>query len=270
MKRNYQEEVVSPLYDLDARISVGVCATVGSSVKRYSLYYAQTNNHVQIGNFTSTEPYSNNKIDPLPKILLTAGIHGDEPAGVYALLRFMQGPLLNYLDRFNFLIFPCLNPWGFENDKRKNINGVDINRSFMMNTSVVALVLKTLIRDNLIYSFAMNLHEDDPLKPVGNLPIETNPRAFYLYEEQLNGRSIGMPIIRKLRDQEVKICSDVSIYGEGNQGGVIYSRSTSGELEQFLQRFTNNILTPETPTIWPLEERVRVHLIAIEAALNMF
>ena len=37
------------------------------------------------------------------EVLLTGGVHGDEPAGVEAVLQFLEGFGREYLDRFIFL-----------------------------------------------------------------------------------------------------------------------------------------------------------------------
>ena len=62
-------------------------------------------------------------------VLVTAGVHGDKPAGVEAVLRFIEGPIQEYLDRFFFIVVPCVNPSGYELGTRANSAGRDINRA---------------------------------------------------------------------------------------------------------------------------------------------
>src|SRR3989338_3435120 len=71
------------------------------------------------------------------RVALSAGIHGDEPAGVEALLRFLegtQGRINNGIRKwgmmYKFTVLPCTNPAGFERGTRENINGKDLNRKF--------------------------------------------------------------------------------------------------------------------------------------------
>ncbi|MBN1544191.1 succinylglutamate desuccinylase/aspartoacylase family protein [Candidatus Woesearchaeota archaeon] len=63
-------------------------------------------------------------------VLISGGVHGDEPAGVHAVLEFLEHHADEYLDRFRFYAYPCINPWGFERHVRDDPEGVNINRRF--------------------------------------------------------------------------------------------------------------------------------------------
>lgn len=88
----------------------------------------------------------NSYLKPIPKMLLTGGIHGGEKPSTYSLFCLMRdicekwssSPLLEYL-RFNveLVIMPLVNPYAFaggdgvgEFSGRHNYNGVDLNRNF--------------------------------------------------------------------------------------------------------------------------------------------
>ncbi len=47
-------------------------------------------------------------------VTISAGMHGDEPAGVEAALKFLEMHAENspLLSRFDFIVFPCDNPSG--------------------------------------------------------------------------------------------------------------------------------------------------------------
>ncbi|MEW6357221.1 MAG: M14 family zinc carboxypeptidase [Planctomycetota bacterium] len=70
-----------------------------------------------------------------PKFLVYAATHGTEWEPAYGLLalakRIAASPSACGLDldRYAFKFIPILNPWGYENESRKNANGVDINRN---------------------------------------------------------------------------------------------------------------------------------------------
>lgn len=74
-----------------------------------------------------------------PKILVTGGIHGNEPAGVEIALRLAEHLAAAYgdeqtitslLDGVEIHIIPVINPWGYDRRTRKNATGIDINRDF--------------------------------------------------------------------------------------------------------------------------------------------
>src|ERR1700742_1941313 len=61
-----------------------------------------------------------------------AGVHGDEPEGVHALIQFVK--LLEAKPElaagYYLSIYPVCNPTGFEDGTRFNRNGKDLNREF--------------------------------------------------------------------------------------------------------------------------------------------
>ena len=74
--------------------------------------------------------------DPI-RIGIFAGIHGDEPEGVHAVVLFLQ--LLEVrpelAEGYCLFIYPVCNPTGFEVGTRHSRNGKDLNREFWKNSS---------------------------------------------------------------------------------------------------------------------------------------
>lgn len=68
-----------------------------------------------------------------PRIFLSAGIHGDEPCGPEALLRFLKLHSLSH--SCDWVIAPVLNPTGLRAGTRENRNGIDLNRDFYRKES---------------------------------------------------------------------------------------------------------------------------------------
>ena len=91
------------------------------------------------GNYNTSGRRSVDSEISLPKILISSGIHGYEQGGVVSLLDFCidlcnyNSSLANIANQFEFHILPILNPWGYDNNTRKNSNGVDLNRNFDAN-----------------------------------------------------------------------------------------------------------------------------------------
>lgn len=72
-------------------------------------------------------------------IVVTSCIHGNEYSAFYALSRFMDlvvnnwqdhAPLANLRKNVRLIVVPIVNPWGFANEERENVNNVDLNRNF--------------------------------------------------------------------------------------------------------------------------------------------
>ncbi|NCN26741.1 murein peptide amidase A [bacterium] len=65
------------------------------------------------------------------RVLIKAGVHGDEPEGVQLLERFLKE---KYFEKFHqdafWSILPTSNPDGVALSQRVNANGVDLNRNF--------------------------------------------------------------------------------------------------------------------------------------------
>lgn len=62
-------------------------------------------------------------------ILIIGGVHGDEPEGVW-LARHVLEWLKSFKTDLEWIVIPCINPDGFEAQRRTNGNGVDLNRNF--------------------------------------------------------------------------------------------------------------------------------------------
>ena len=63
-----------------------------------------------------------------PRIYLSAGIHGDEPAGPLALLELLTTGAFDH--RATWFLVPLLNPTGFTLRTRENAEAIDLNRDY--------------------------------------------------------------------------------------------------------------------------------------------
>jgi hypothetical protein len=66
----------------------------------------------------------------LPAALVTGGVHGYETSGVVGALAFLEQQAINYSDRINLLVSPCVSPWAYERINRWNYDALDPNRNF--------------------------------------------------------------------------------------------------------------------------------------------
>lgn len=216
----------------------------------------------------------------LPAVLISGGVHGDEPAGVHAALEFLRYDLPRFSEMFRLFVLPCVNPSGYEADTLETVNGVNLNRCFGRNSNApeVRAVESWLAHSGLQFRVTFDLHEVPPQYTGEGFVESDNPTATYLYEtvtdgsERIGGRMIGtLPA-------DVEVCDWPEIYNDINTGGVVsypeacrnvvYAERTS--LDAYLNgRFTRHSFTTETPTGWDLDKRVAVQRHYLRTALQV-
>ncbi len=108
---------------------------------------------------------------PGSRVYLSAGMHGDEPAGPIALLKMMQASYFS--ERIHWVICPALNPSGLASSRRENADGVDMNRDYWTLTTQEVAAHTDWLNSQPAPDLAVSLHED----------WETS--GFYFYEINL-------------------------------------------------------------------------------------
>jgi hypothetical protein len=92
-----------------------------------------------------------------------AGIHGDEPEGVHALVRFIK--LLEAKPElaagYYLSIYPVCNPTGFEDGTRHSRSGKDLNREFWRNSTEPEVRLLQAELVSRSFQGIISLHTDD-------------------------------------------------------------------------------------------------------------
>ena len=106
-----------------------------------------------------------------PRVYLSAGIHGDEPAGPLALLELMRAGF--FAADVDWAICPALNPSGLAAGCRDNADGVDLNRDYRVQLSVEASAHAKWLATGPVPALFLSLHED------------WEAAGFYLYEINL-------------------------------------------------------------------------------------
>ncbi len=144
-KRSYFEEVVTKLDDLSADFIIEQYGNLLYDAENYPLYALK----------------SANWLADKPVILVTGGVHGYETSGVQGAIRFLKTAAEQYQAQFNFVVLPCISPWGYETINRWNPLTLDPNRSFFDNSpaqesSAVMQYIKTLAVEFLAH---IDLHE---------------------------------------------------------------------------------------------------------------
>ena len=197
----------------------------------------------------------------LPVIFVNGGTHGDEPAGVEAALAFLEQDQSAWLTHLQFEVIPCLCPYGYVNDTRFNAQDLDINWAFLRDDVPEIGMIQSLI-DGRRFAAVVDLHED------------WESPGYYVYEQYRNRPALGFEITRQVSE----VCPlnlHAEIEGEISKDGVVHpnldvERRRKGEgipIALFQQRYTDHLITSETPTERPLPARVQAHLMALETMI---
>ena len=210
-----------------------------------------------------------------PTIALAAGVHGDEPAGPWALLAVVRDGLLDR--RFSYRIWPCTNPSGYRAGTRENAEGHDINRSFHKGgTTPEARAMIAANRDRT-FALSLDLHED----------FEAD--GFYCYEPVVSGETpFGAAMIRAHDDaglpvQELDDAFDLGYPPEAHHLRALarghIRNDPDAEREFFevtpysihlLRRAARYAMTLESPRRRAWHDRIAMHRTAVAAVLERF
>jgi len=199
---------------------------------------------------------------PRPRLYLSAGIHGDEPAPPLALLELIEAGVFD--DRAVWFLCPLLNPAGFMRRTRENADGLDLNRDYKDFRSAEIRAHAGWLRRQPNFDLTICMHED------------WESKGFYLYELNPNrGLSLAEPMI----DAVSKVCAiETAAVIDGREiaaPGIIRPvsdpllRETWPEAIYLRAHHTTLSYTIETPSAFPLAQRIAAHRAAIETALTL-
>ena len=197
-----------------------------------------------------------------PCVYISAGIHGDEPAGTESLLAWaVQNKKI--LTQVSILIYPCLNPWGLVENSRLNEQGKDLNRQWDKKEfhPIVDIIHRT---SQHRFALAVNLHED------------YDANGIYLYEPPGRRRSDDFAIdIISAGKKFLPVDTRKKIEGRWAKEGII--RPSPGSLPKeglpeaaFLQsERADRTYVFETPSERDLEHRVNAQMAMLTKAFDI-
>ncbi len=195
------------------------------------------------------------------RVLLSAGIHGDELAGVEALCAWLETrAYVKFLQRWDIAMLPCINPWGYEHGTRENSEGRDLNREF--NSSHLpqeVLFVQSVLQQRFDLSLELHVDEDST--------------GYYLYETSLPGADIGHRIFERIHTS-MPVNLDATIDGNSANGGVIVRpRDARHVTAQPMALYSLAHGIPCSLTLEAgrasLPTQAQAHLRTIEAALDL-
>lgn len=207
--------------------------------------------------------YTKRTPGPLPRIYLSAGVHGDEPAAPLAMLSLLERGVFD--SRATWFLCPLINPTGFRLQTRENGDGLDLNRDYLDTRSAEVAGHIRWLRRQPAFDLVFCLHEDWEAK------------GFYLYElndgrtasladailaasgpylpidqsDVIDGRAAAAPgIIRPVSDPLLRDTWPEAIYLRAKHCSLNY--------------------TLETPSGFPVARRISALAEAVEAGISCF
>jgi hypothetical protein len=198
---------------------------------------------------------------PRPRIYLSTGIHGDEPAPPWSVLRLLEEGFFD--DRCTWFLCPLLNPTGFLRRTRENAESIDLNRDYLGPRSAETAAHVAWLQRQPAFDLGLCLHED------------WEATGFYLYELNPRNRPTLAPAMiaaaRELGPIEAATTIDARAVTEP---GLIRPlddpllHATWPEAV-YLHHFHCSLgYTVETSSAQPLEQRVAIHRAVAAAAVG--
>ncbi|MBC8096857.1 MAG: M14 family metallocarboxypeptidase [Akkermansiaceae bacterium] len=194
-----------------------------------------------------------------PRIYLSAGIHGDEPAGPLAALRLLQEN--RWPDNAELWFCPCLNPVGFTLNCRENAHGIDLNRAYLNPSVEETIAHIAWLQRQPNFDLCLLLHED------------WESHGFYLYEQNPDNRP---SLAETMVEAVAPVCPvdpNELIEGRPAKNGIIRpnidlkSRPDWPEAFYVITHKTSLSYTLEAPSDFALPVRVNALVTAVNSAV---
>ena len=178
---------------------------------------------------------------------------------MYAPLAFLSEGPGEFAHGFQFVVFPCVNPSGFDANTLETATGVNLNRLFGVSSDQPEIRGdRDWLERQKIPVYPFDLHEVRPDYVGEGYTEEDNPRGAYLYETVTDGSSrIGRAMLEALPPGRT-VCHWPTIYDDINDRGLIsypqgarnrvYAMGTTG------MDFLPNTITPVTRLRWKLPQ----------------
>ena len=195
-------------------------------------------------------------------VAFSAGIHGDEFAGPYSILKF----LMDYTEidpTIRVVLFPIVNPYGFDRAQRHNAFRQDINRRFCDKLLAGEAKAVTEVIKKVKLDYFVSLHE------------WSGKDGFYMYASNVIDRERIEEIPKIASDKNFKVFTNTKINGEECNNGVIWHPTEGYKDERSRCTLENKVyddgihyLCTETPSKAGLERRIAVQLGIIHFVIN--
>jgi hypothetical protein len=206
----------------------------------------------------------------LKTVLLLAGVHGNETAGVECVLKVVHAlaSATPATAPYDMDIIPLLNPWGYVHDAATAPGGVDIATDFTAFESHEARLLRRYLREKR-YDLVVDLRED------------AAAQGLSIWQYGLPDTTVAQQAVDRAR---------AAGYPIENPGGVGVLRARNGIVEAPMWGLTllrlsremtiagyirgggvsTVVFTVVTPAGLPLNDRAAMHRIAVDTLVDAY
>lgn len=198
-----------------------------------------------------------------PRVYISTGMHGDEPAPPWALLRLLEQGFFDH--RCTWFLCPLLNPTGFLKGTRENFAVVDLNRDYKSLQAAETIEHVAWLQHQPRFDLVICAHED------------WEAQGFYLYELNLGSHPSLAPAMIEAARAHGPIETAAIIDGRESAGpGIIRPvsdpllRDTWPEALYLAYQHSTLNYTLETASAQPLEQRITTQCAVLRAAIEEF
>lgn len=196
-------------------------------------------------------------INPKAKkaVCFSAGIHGDEIASSWAILKFLEEYDSSKFPDIKIIIFPVASPTAFNMKKRYNYLNKELNGRFCDKrlTGENKILLSSLKKEKIL--FFHSLHED------------VDEKRFYLYNFEKKEEKIYRGII-KLAKTFFPINNSRKIYKDPAVNGMIINRQDGSFEDRLFRDGAIYSMCTETPGKQSIKKRVELSVAIMKLVIN--
>lgn len=212
--------------------------------------------HYSVPRFTFVGP---NSMDPI-RIGLFGAIHGDEPAGAFALSEFLNRLVRQpeLAENFQLQIYPICNPTGFEDNMRHSRSGRDLNREFWKGSAEPEVQVLERELQHGHFSGLVQLHADD------------TSDGLYGF---VRGHTLTENLLRPALREAGKVLPrnvNATIDGFAARDGIIYDLYEGALAAPARMDPVPFEIVFETPQSAPLDSQVKALVVAITTILTEY
>ncbi|NDV61850.1 M14 family metallocarboxypeptidase [Puniceicoccales bacterium CK1056] len=201
--------------------------------------------------------------DTAPSVYISAGVHGNEPAGPMAVLDMLRRKA--FPEYANLTVFPLINPEGLLAGTRENAAGIDLNRDYGLSPRSVETKAQLEWIGQRSFDFVICLHEDD------------DGQGFYIYahvdaDTELDYEGIALKAAEPWTgiDQRELIDDMPAENGRMRPPEEVmdaFGNDLPEALRLHFHHSSKYTFTTETPSRQPIDKRIRAQCAVVEAVL---